>query len=398
MLNNFVSKKMEGIEENYDFILLNLFTLYMNNSDSEIKENISQLINQLYENYDKNNFKSYYEKAVNFINNTKNNENQKIINLSLVMISIMLNLKFDFINNSLMNKLNNLLKNQIDIFENLIEEKMNKYDYLIKGENTIKLNNINVEDYNTLYLILICIEKANKNYLIEISNELLKRIILCLNHPHSFIKTISLRIILENSNLIKFNDDLINIITHLKFILMTNDYEDKIYEYSEQLILNFISNKLFINNDNILDLLITLCNESKKWISNKEIGLSILNRITNIFEKIVEGENNIFYFKPIIELCYRINNNNLASDEIKKKCNIIMENISSKMKKDDLTKVYKYVIKEVNFLKQKRKLEQVDNFRKKYEGKEYKNIEKNIQKDKKNKNSHQNNKKNNESI
>ena len=68
------------------------------------------------------------------------------------------------------------------------------------------------------------------------------------------------------------------------------------------------------------------------------------------------------------------------------------------MKKDDLTKVYKDVIKEVNFLKQKRKLEQVDNFRKKYEGKEYKNIEKNIQKDKKNKNSHQNNKKNNESI
>ena len=399
MLNNFVSKKMEGIEENYDFILLNLFTLYMNNSDSEIKENISQLINQLYENYDKNNFKSYYEKAVNFINNiSKNNENQKMINLSLVMISIMLNLKFDFINNSLMNKFDNLLKIQIDIFENLIEEKMNKYDYLIKGENTIKLNNINVEDYNTLYLILICIEKANKNYLIEISNELLKRIILCLNHPHSFIKTISLRIILENSNLIKFNDDLINIITHLKFILMTNDYEDKIYEYSEQLILNFISNKLFINNDNILDLLITLCNESKKWISNKEIGLSILNRITNIFEKIVEGENNIFYFKPIIELCYRINNNNLASDEIKKKCNIIMENISSKMKKDDLTKVYKDVIKEVNFLKQKRKLEQVDNFRKKYEGKEYKNIEKNIQKDKKNKNSHQNNKKNNESI
>ena len=383
MLNNFVSKKMEGIEENYDFILLNLFTLYMNNSDSEIKENINELINQLYENYDKNNFKSYYEKAVNFINNTKDNENQKMINLSLVMISIMLNLKFDFINNSLMNKFDNLLKSQINIFENLIEERMNKYDYLIKGENTIKLNNINVEDYNTLYLILICIEKANKNYSMEISNEILKRIILCLNHPHSFIKTISLRIILQNSNKITFNDDLINIISHLKFILMTNDYEDKIYEYSEQIILNFISNKLFIENDNILDLLTTLCNESKKWISNKETGLSILNRITNIFAKIVEGENNIFYFKPIIELCYRINNNNLASDELKKKCNIIMENISSKMKKDDLTKIYKEVIKEVNYLKQKRKLEQVENYRKKYEGKEDKKIEQNTKKNKK---------------
>ena len=52
-----------------------------------------------------------------------------------------------------------------------------------------------------------------------------------------------------------------------------------------------------------------------------------------------------------------------------------MENISSKMKKDDLTKIYKDVIKEVNYLKQKRKLEQVENYRKKYEGKEDKTIE-----------------------
>ena len=46
-----------------------------------------------------------------------------------------------------------------------------------------------------------------------------------------------------------------------------------------------------------------------------------------------------------------------------------MENISSKMKKKELTEIYKNVTKEVNFLKQKRKLEQVENFRKKHEGK-----------------------------
>ena len=99
-------------------------------------------------------------------------------------------------------------------------------------------------------------------------------------------------------------------------------------------------------------------------------------------------------FKSLLEREFSSNNQNEEFSKWwkKKKCNIIIE-ISSKMKKDDLTKVYKDVIKEVNFLKQKRKLEQVDNFRKKYEGKEYKNIEKNIQKDKKNKNNHQNNKK-----
>ena len=369
MLINFISKKMEGIEENFDFILLNLFTLYMNSSDSEIKENITILINQLYDKYDKNNFKSYYEKALSILSEISQKENnKKMISLSLVMISIMLNLKFDFINKSLMNTLTNLLNIQIDIFESLIEEKMNKYDYLIKGENTIKINNINVEDYNTLYLILNCIEKANQNYLMEITNEILKKIIICLNHPHSFIKTISLRIILKNSNKIIFNDDLVNIISHLKFIIMANDFEDKIYEYSEKLIFNFISDKNLSKNDNLLDLFTTLCNESKKWISNKETGLSIINRVTNIFEKVVEC-GNLFYFKPIIELCYRINNNNLADNEMKKKCNVIMENISLKMKKKELTEIYKNVTKEVNFLKQKRKLEQVENFRKKHEGK-----------------------------
>ena len=74
-----------------------------------------------------------------------------------------------------------------------------------------------------------------------------------------------------------------------------------------------------------------------------------------------------------------------------------MEKINNKMNSNELTKVYKEVTKEINLLKQKRKMEQVDKFRKNNEDKNMNNEK--DKKTKKNKNKkHQNKNKKNKNI
>ena len=148
--------------------------------------------------------------------------------------------------------------------------------------------------------------------------------------------------------------------------------------------------------------------EVKKWISNKSNGLIILIRIIDLYDDIIEKifyeekNDDCYYLKPIIELTYRINNNQLAEEVIKQRCGTIMEKINNKMNSNKLTKVYKEVTKEINLLKQKRKMEQVDKFRKNNEDKNMNN--ENDKKTKKNKNNknkikkHQNKNKKNKNI
>ena len=95
--------------------------------------------------------------------------------------------------------------------------------------------------------------------------------------------------------------------------------------------------------------MINLTNEVKKWISNKSNGLTILNRVIDLYIEKVFFENkndDCYYLKPIIELTYRINNNQLAEEIIKQRCGTIMEKINSKMDNNKLTKVYKEVTNE----------------------------------------------------
>ena len=112
-----------------------------------------------------------------------------------------------------------------------------------------------------------------------------------------------------------------------------------------------------------------MCNESKKWISNKTNGVVIINRVLDVYEKIIDDIRNDItkIAKPIIELCYRISNNSLADDSIKKRSEVVMDKISSMIKQEDVNQIYKTVTKEVNLLRQKRKMEQVENFRKKHQ-------------------------------
>ena len=151
-----------------------------------------------------------------------------------------------------------------------------------------------------------------------------------------------------------------------------------------------------------------LTNDVKKWISNKGNGLIILKRIIDLFDDIIEKifyeekKDDCYYLKPIIELTYRINNNQLAEDIIKQRCGSLMEKINNKMNSNILTKVYKEVTKEINLLKQKRKMEQVDKFRKNNEDKNMNKDDNKMEKiknKKKNKNKkHQNKNKKNKNI
>ena len=71
------------------------------------------------------------------------------------------------------------------------------------------------------------------------------------------------------------------------------------------------------------------------------------------------------------------------------RCGTILEKISKKMNNKKLSSIYKEVTNEINLLKQKRKMEQLEKFRESNEDKN-KNVKKNINKNKK----HQKKKKN----
>ena len=432
MLINFSEKKnFEGVKENIDFLIMKMFTLYANSEDAELKTKIEELILNLYQNYcDKNNnsFKVYYEKALNIIENGNNNTDN--INIfGIIILSLLLNIKVDFIDiNKIIKALNVNIKNEIESMEKYIQNKMNNYDYLLMNNNTkVKLNQNTKEEnnkdnndrWNILYQILSCIERlfnnyiniANSEYKIQKNNlniflDLFNNVIITSTHPHTFIKVIALRlilnIVLSNNDLFALNNSQLNIIlSQINFILVSNPdslfFEEKVFNYCRNIIKIIVINDK--ENEKILDFFKNLTREVKKWISNKSNGLIILNRVIDLYDDVIEKffyeEKNeeCYYLKPIIELTYRINNNQLAENVIKQRCGTILEKISKKMNNKKLSEVYKEVTKDINFLKQKRKMEQVDKFRKSNEDKnkmdKIKNNNNNIKKKK-----HQNKKKN----
>ena len=120
-----------------------------------------------------------------------------------------------------------------------------------------KENNDN-DRWNILYQILSCIERLFNNY-INISNtsfkiqknnshniiSLFDNIIQSATHPHTFIKIISLRLILDIilplDEYYSLNEEKLNIIlSQINFILMSNPdklfFEDKAFNYCRNII------------------------------------------------------------------------------------------------------------------------------------------------------------------
>ena len=196
-----------------------MFTLYANSEDSELKTKVEELILNLYTNYCDNNnncFRVYYEKALNIIENNENNsENIKIF--GIIILSLLLNIKVDFIDiNKIIKALNSNIEEEIKYMEQYIQNKMNNYDYLLMKDNDkIKLNQNKKEEskdnkdndndrWNILYQILSCIERLFNNYINKTNSSfkiqknntsniisLFDNIIQASIHPHTFIKIIS---------------------------------------------------------------------------------------------------------------------------------------------------------------------------------------------------------------
>ena len=446
MLINFASKQnFEGIKENLDFLIMKMFTLYANSEDSELKTKIEELLLNLYNNYNDNNnncFKVYYDKALNIIEENSNinnckeesEQNNNIKVFGIIILSLLLNLNINNIDcNQVIKVLNKSIKEEINNMNTYIENKMNNYDYLLtsNNDNNIQLKENSNQDsnkWNILYQILVCIERLFNNYINNPNTSykiqkntrslyisLFDNIIKALNHPHSFIKVISLRLLINNilnMDFYNITDNQLDIIlSQINFILLSNPaklfFEEKTFNYCRNIITKLIS-KNSEKNEKTLEFLKNLTNDVKKWISNKGNGLIILKRIIDLFDDIIEKifyeekKDDCYYLKPIIELTYRINNNQLAEDIIKQRCGSIMEKINNKMNSNILTKVYKEVTKEINLLKQKRKMEQVDKFRKNNEDKNMNKDDDKMEKiknKKKNKNKkHQNKNKKNKNL
>ena len=277
-------------------------------------------------------------------------------------------------------------------------------------------NNDN-DRWNILYQILSCIErlfnnyistpnssfKINKNNSLNITT-LFNNIIQSITHPHTFIKVIALRlilnIILPSEDHYSLNEAQLNIIlSQINFVFLSNPdklfFEEKAFNYCKNIIKIIITKEEFKENETILEFFKNLTREVKKWISNKSSGLVILNRVIDLYDEVIEKifyeekNEDCYYLKPIVELCHRINNNQLAEDVIKQRCGTILEKISKKMNNKKLSLIYKEVTNEINLLKQKRKMEQLDKFRENNE-----DINKNMKKNKNKNKKHQNKKKN----
>ena len=342
---------------------------------------------------------------------------------------MLLNIKIDFIDiNKIIKALNINIKEEINYMNKYIKNKMNNYDYLLMRNNdkimlnqtdkNEKNNKDNNDRWNILYQILTCIERlfinyinsSNSSFKIQKNNSsniisLFNNIIQSTTHPHTFIKIISLRLILNNilpsDDFFSLSETQLNIIlSQINFILVSNPdklfFEEKVFNYCRNIIKSIIIKKEFKENENILEFFKNLTREVKKWISNKSNGLIVLNRVIDLYDDVIEKifyeekKEECYYLKPIIELCHRINNNQLSEEIIKQRCQTILEKIRKKMDNKILNGIYKDVTNEINFLKQKRKMEKLEKFRENNEGK---NKDKNNNKKNKNK-KHQNKKKN----
>jgi hypothetical protein len=186
MLINFANRQnFEGIKENLDFLIMKMFTLYANSEDSELKIKIEELILCLYNNYNDNNnncFKVYYDKALSIIEQELHDENENNANIKvfgIIILSLLLNLNINFIEpNKLIKTLNKSIKEEINHMNTYIQNKMNKYDYLLTKPNDNKYqlkDDKNADDaegeksnsdrWNILYQILVCIERLFNNYI-----------------------------------------------------------------------------------------------------------------------------------------------------------------------------------------------------------------------------------------
>ena len=274
----------------------------------------------------------------------------------------------------------------------LFSEKKQKQDYNLNNltlveENVVAVTVENIENWDILYLCLINVEKLSKlssYWKSKLSNKDFQILIFsCLKHPHSFVKTVSLRLIgyifeeLKekgfNQLVTNITDEdyslLNNLIVNLKHIFTDKDSSDKLMKTSIDISVYLLEKLVKLSNENQTNFLSNLAFEfvcrlyidSKKFFSKKENANVIFGRIFNLFEIMCVNYDSIVlnnFLDPILSLIYRIKTNKLIEDKIKENSNLVFEKLSKKYVNDEyFNEVYKNVSKNINLLRKKRKTE-----------------------------------------
>jgi hypothetical protein len=204
----------------------------------------------------------------------------------------------------------------------------------------------------------------------------------CLIHPHAFIKTVCLRLVLTIfeemrndfykliTNITESDDSLLNgLIINLKHVILEHSSSEKLVNtaYFVCLILlenlvkmtDHFENKLY--SDLAYEFICRLYIDSKKYLSKKEKSVVIFGRIFNLFDMLITKYNTNtieIFLDPILSLIHRINTNKLLEDEIKRNSNHIFEKISKKYDNNEhFNSIYKTVTKNINLLRRKRRME-----------------------------------------
>lgn len=363
MLGTFAESNFGEFNDLFDFIAMKMFANYANCNDSDVKEEIEKFFEKLVLSNKEDKFEIYYKKAVSILDN-KNESNISMVTFAICVLNILLNHQFSFISKNA-NNIQQIIYDNILTEKEQYEEEISKAENEISNEGTVNMNIISGK-WKTLYLLLYLLEKVRKFTTQPLSQSQIQIIAEISSHPKSFIKSITLRLLSQISPFPKFSP--INLLTQIRNIILNTSFDSNIFRYANDVLLLIAKSKGNLNS--LCSALQGVTNDCKKWISSKETGVVILNRVFTTFEMLVDDLDVSLkeIAKPIVELCYRVSNNSLADQEVKNTAERLIEKVGEKVGKDDVGNIYKSVVKEVNLLRQKRKMEQVEKFKQKQQG------------------------------
>jgi hypothetical protein len=367
MLNRFVERldeeKLKGM---IDFIILKMLSVLNNTDDNEVKELINYNLDKVFKRLASDKFEVYLNRILEWLGGEgTDSEDRGMKKLALNLLVILTGDNFEGVSargKEVKELLLHVIGTEIDTFESELESKLEREEYermskknelskLFKGTNdegddNMTVLNVKFDNWDVLYLALNVLEKMIINYPelykgIANDTELFMKIARSFRHPHSFIKSISLRlmgtILNSTSNFTSFNKKLGNqyidnkqpvqfLLVNLRYMILNPGVSEQILERVMAVTVYLLVNYIKINQDQVYEFICRLYIESKSYMSNKEIAPVIFERIfilvDQLFEKLDTNELKLF-LEPLLSLSYRLISNNSVSDELKNKANIV---------------------------------------------------------------------------
>jgi hypothetical protein len=364
MLNQLFNRlDQEKLKDMLDFVILKMLTVLSNVDDNEIKVLLSQNLLNIFKHLNDDKFNLYLNKFIDWLSNSEDRNMKKLALNVLVILSTEHMDNIASRGEDIKAVLLQTIENELVLFENELERKLENEDYqrvskknelnkLFKGsaeeneDNTTVLN-VKFEDWDLLYLALNVLEKSIDNYFdiwknnVKNDINILMMILRSFKHPHSFIKSIALRLIQKilinggnfnnyinklHSQTIDNNNPIQFLLINLRFMMLNSSISESMNERVIEITAILLENYVKINQDLAYEFVCRLYIESKSYMSNKEISPIIFGRIFNLvnilFERLHERELKVF-LEPLLSLAYRLISNNTVAEELKNQANIV---------------------------------------------------------------------------